>query len=358
MANALVSVIVPTYNRAYCLRKTIDSVLNQTHQNLEVIIINDGSTDETRELVQSKYGGERRVRYFYQDNRGVTGARNKGIGLALGDYTAFLDSDDVWLPWKLEMQLYCMEFLPHVGMIWTDMEAIDPEGNVYSTKYLRSMYAAYRWFTNDQLFSEYYLLREIYPRLSYDVKDAKLYSGDIFSQMIMGNLVHTSTVLVKRDRLNKVKKFNEDLRISGEDYDFHLRTCREGPVAYIDLATIQYQTGMPDRLTRPSLRIHMANNFLKTIEPVIQRDRARIHLPDRMINAAFAIAHRWIGQALIEIGENSKARQHLLKSFWYKPWQFRTVILFAFSCFPRSVGLVLRNTYRKLQSIIYKILKL
>ena len=68
--------------------------------------------------------------------------------------------------------------------------------------------------------------------------------------MIMGNLVHTSTVLIRRERLEKVRGFNEELRISGEDYDFHLRTCREGPVGFIDLATIRYQTGMPDRLTR------------------------------------------------------------------------------------------------------------
>lgn len=352
MAKRLVSVIVPTYNRAYCLTRTIDSVLNQTHQELEVIIVDDGSTDETKDLVQCKYGGERRVIYFYQNNMGVSGARNNGISLAQGDSVAFLDSDDIWRPWKLELQLYCMEFLPHVGMVWTDMEAIDPEGKVYSTKYLRTMYAAYRWFTNNQLFSESYLLREIYPRLNNDVKEAKLYAGDIFSQMIMGNLVHTSTVLIKRDRLNKVKKFNEDLRFTGEDYDFHLRTCREGPVAYIDLSTIQYQTGMPDQLTRPSLKVHMAKNFLKTIEPVIQQDKDRINLPNRMLNATLAMAHAWIGNALIEVGANSEARRYLLKSFWYNPLQYLVILLFLFSYLPTSVRFLLRRKYKRLKMVL------
>ena len=102
---------------------------------------------------------------------------------------------------------------------------------------------------------------------------AQQFEGDIFSQMVMGNLVHTSTVLLRWDRLQRVQGFDVGLKHSGEDYDFHLRTCREGPVAFIDLAAIQYQTGFRDQLTRPQYAIHTAKNFLSTISPVLAHDR-------------------------------------------------------------------------------------
>src|SRR5262245_28512438 len=256
MSSSLVSVIVPTYNRAYCLPRTIDSVLNQTHAASEVILLDDGSTDGTRELVRERYGREPRVRYAYQENQGVTATRNNALALARGDYVAFLDSDDWWEPWKLELQLACFARRPEVGMVWTDMQAVDPDGQVVNPAYLRTMYGAYRWFPKERLFPESVPLADLAPGLRATVGDRRFYAGDIFSPMVMGNLVHTSTVLLRRDRLAAVKKFNEELRVSGEDYDFHLRTCRAGPVGYADVSAVHYQTGMPDRLTRPSYRVH------------------------------------------------------------------------------------------------------
>ena len=149
---------------------------------------------------------------------------------------ALLDSDDTWSPWKLELQLACFRHRPEIGMVWTDMEAVGPAGELVSQSYLRTMYHAYRWFPREELFSR---SRSPWPRSPRGSRrswtDRRLYTGEIFSQMIMGNLVHTSTVLIRRERLEKVRGFNEELRLSGEDYDFHLRTCKEGPVGFIDL---------------------------------------------------------------------------------------------------------------------------
>src|SRR5690349_14194018 len=104
----LVSIIVPTFNRAYCLGRTVRSALAQTHAGIEVIVVDDGSTDGTRELVRELMAADGRVRYAFQSNRGVSAARNRGLKLAAGAFVAFLDSDDVWKPWKLELQLACM----------------------------------------------------------------------------------------------------------------------------------------------------------------------------------------------------------------------------------------------------------
>src|ERR1044071_9777835 len=154
MNGDLVSVVIPSYNRAYCIATTVDSTLAQTHKNLEVLIIDDGSKDETRDLVEARYRDEPRVRYIPQANAGVSAARNHGLRLARGQYVALLDSDDIWLPWKVEAQLRCLEAFPTAGMIWTDMDAIGPDGQLKYRRYLTRMYTSYRRFTREQLFRE------------------------------------------------------------------------------------------------------------------------------------------------------------------------------------------------------------
>ncbi len=349
MTEPLVSVIIPTFNRAYCVGKAIDSVRTQSHRNTEILILDDGSTDGTRDLIQLSYLSDRRVRYFFHENRGVTATRNRGIALARGEYIALLDSDDTWTPWKLELQLACMRHRPEVGMVWTDMEAIGAGGEVVSRSYLRTMYHAYRWFPREELFPQSFPLAEIAPGLAPFVEDRRFYTGEIFSQMIMGNLVHTSTVLVKRDRLEKVGGFNEELRLSGEDYDFHLRTCREGPVGFIDLSTIRYQTALPDRLTHNAYRVHAATNCLRTVLPWIERGRSQINLPDRMLRLRLADMHGWLGDALLSAGEASQARVHLCKSLRHQFWQPRAWKALALASLPDDVREPLRRLVRALK---------
>ena len=346
MSRSLVSVVIPTYNRAYCIERALDSVLRQTHQDLEIILVDDGSTDDTRELIARRYGHDGRVRYIHQQNAGVSAARNTGLREVRGDFVALLDSDDVWKPWKLELQLRCLERVPHAGMIWTDMEAVGADGRVFDPFFLRTMYSAYQWFSSEQLFSQTQALPEISVPLPETAKGAKLYAGEIYSQMIMGNLVHTSTVLLRRERFEQVRAFNEELHHSGEDYDFHLRTCRAGAVAFISVASIEYQKEMPDQLTGDAYSIDLARNFLKTITPFLANDRARIHLPRHMINFVLSDAHQWIGEAALDIGETQEARAHLFRSLCRRPWQPRTGALFVISLFPRRLGRWLRDVYQ------------
>jgi glycosyltransferase involved in cell wall biosynthesis len=349
MKQPLVSVVIPTYNRAYCLARTIDSVLGQTYPRFEILVVDDGSTDDTPALVRSRFGGEPRIKYIYQPNGGVAAARNRGIAEAQGDCLALLDSDDIWRPWKLELQVACLSWASDAGMVWTDMEAIDPAGQVFSPRYLREMYSAYRWFSQEQLFPRRYRLAQVAPRLQAVVGEAALCVGDIYSPMIMGNLVHTSTVLIRRDRLALVKGFNESLRYSGEDYDFHLRTCREGIVAFADVPSISYQRGMPDRLTRSEYAVHMARNFLITVTAAIERDRERITLPPDMLDHVQAEAHAWVGEKLLAQGEYVEARGHLLRSLQHRPFQPRLWLQAAASHLPPGAFMALRAGYRTLK---------
>ena len=121
LANPTVSVVIPTYNRAHLVGRAIQSVLNQTYQDFEIIVVDDGSTDNTEEVVKSF--NDPRIRYIRHDqNRGGSAARNTGIKMARGEYIAFQDSDDEWLPEKLEKQMKVFKSAPpEVGVVYTDM---------------------------------------------------------------------------------------------------------------------------------------------------------------------------------------------------------------------------------------------
>lgn len=124
----LVSIITPTYNRAKYIKRAIQSALVQTYQNIEIIIIDDGSIDDTKEVIKS-YVADKRIHYLYQENQGVSKARNKAIKIAKGKYIALLDSDDFWQnPKKLEKQVKFLEEHPNYVLTSGGMIRIDEAG--------------------------------------------------------------------------------------------------------------------------------------------------------------------------------------------------------------------------------------
>ena len=129
-----VSVIIPTYNRAHLIGRAIQSVLNQTYQDFEIIVVDDGSSDNTEEVIKKIH--DNRIYYYkHEKNKGGAAARNTGINLAKGEYIAFQDSDDEWLPEKLSQQINIIKSLPvDVGMIYTDMWRIDTSGKKFYWK--------------------------------------------------------------------------------------------------------------------------------------------------------------------------------------------------------------------------------
>ncbi|MEQ1579221.1 MAG: glycosyltransferase family 2 protein [Steroidobacteraceae bacterium] len=343
-----VSVVIPSYNRAYCIRAAIDSVLAQTYASIEAIVVDDGSSDGTQDLILAEYGNNQRVRYIFQPNQGVCAARNRGFAESRGEFVALLDSDDAWLPWKIEAQLACLKRFPAAGMVWTDMDAVSEKGAIVHGRFLRTMYSAYRWYPRpENLFTESVPIATLLPGSIPELATANAYCGDIYSQMIAGNLVHTSTVLLRRSRLEQVGTFNVNLRHSGEDYDFHLRTCSYGPVAYIDAPSIHYRWGASDQLTAPEYRIHRARNFINTILPALERDRERIKLPRHILRTTLYGAFLWIGEAALEAGYPDEAALNLMKSLWYYPLQPRTLGLLVLSRLPPSMTRFLRNAYSR-----------
>ncbi len=129
----MVSVIIPTYNRENLISETIQSVLDQTFSNFELIIIDDGSTDGTKEVVNSF--SDDRIRYIYQSNCGRSYARNHALNIACGRYITFLDSDDLYLPDKLQLQVVFLDMHPKFGMVYTSAYCMNEAGTLLSDSY-------------------------------------------------------------------------------------------------------------------------------------------------------------------------------------------------------------------------------
>jgi glycosyltransferase involved in cell wall biosynthesis len=205
-----VTVIIPTYNRAGCLREAVDSVLAQDFRDFELIVVDDGSTDDTPRLLQ-EYGDA--IRVFRQENRGVSAARNAGIAVSRGALIAFLDSDDLWLQGKLARQVEF--FKAHADALICQTEEI--------------------WVRNG---------RRVNPG-----KRHRKRGGMIFEPSLDLCLVSPSAVMVRRELFQCVGFFDEGLPAC-EDYDLWLRVSSRYAVHLIDIPLIVKRGGHPDQLSR------------------------------------------------------------------------------------------------------------
>ncbi len=209
-----VSVLIPTYNCATTIEESIDSVLNQTYKNLEIIVVDDGSTDNTRALLQG-YG--ERVRYFYQENAGAVRARLHGLHQARGEYIAIIDADDIWLPEKLRVEVEVLDATPETDLIFTDFQDFSKDG-----------------FSPRSCFDASKVFRKIPARpISDKHPSAKIFLRDIMYDYMQGNFILPSTLLVRKTACFKFRMFTDQLAIR-EQYEFCLRTLHELKVAFID----------------------------------------------------------------------------------------------------------------------------
>lgn len=176
------------------------------------------------------------------------------------------------------------------------MEAIGPDGGTVNSRYLRTMYRnSYRWSPGmAALLSDSRSVADVCVRVGTPISGACLYWGDIYSQMIMNNLVHTSTVLSRRERQQRVRGRQRGAQGVRRRPRVHLHTCREGIVSFADVTFIRCQVGRSDQLTQPVYAIHMARVFLGIIQPALIADSSRIRLPARMLDAVQAFEHDWV----------------------------------------------------------------
>jgi hypothetical protein len=208
---ARVSVVIPTYNCADFIARAIDSVLDQTYKDFEVIVVDDGSTDNTADIM-SRF--EKRVRYLLQENKGVSAARNLAVLHATGELFAYLDADDKWYPQKLELQVRFLDTHPECGLVHSDVSVIDE---------------------NDQIIHQRFNAESGRPvPQSYCLID-----------LLHRCHIQTLTVVERRSCFNEVGEFLKQLPIA-QDYYHWIRTAIQGfEIGYIDqpLALYRWRRG-------------------------------------------------------------------------------------------------------------------
>jgi len=242
-----VTVVVTTFNRAHFVAEAVESVLTQTYSYLELIVVDDGSRDETIKVLETFSG---RIKYHWQENSGPSAARNRGIELAGGDLIAFLDSDDLWKPEKLARQVDFLFSHPEYNLCYTDEI----------------------WIRNGR-------------RVNQGKRHRK-YGGWIFPRVLPLCIISPSSVLIRKRLFEKIGNFDESLPAC-EDYDLWIRMAARYQVGFIPELLIVKRGGHPDQLSKTveSLDLFRIKALLKIIESGSldkeQRDLAIAHLKEK-----------------------------------------------------------------------------
>jgi glycosyltransferase involved in cell wall biosynthesis len=309
-----VSVVIPTYNRADFICDAIDSVLSQTYKDYEIIVVDDGSTDNTREVLK-KYGDQ--IKYIYQENKRQGAARNNGIKHSTGEYIALLDSDDMWLPHKLEKDVACIESDDRIGVVYSNAILL------------------------------------YYP--SNRQKKTKIYvaRGDVLIQAIKRVYIDFATcgvspTLIRKECFDKVGLFNESRYIM-EDYEMLVRIASKYHFGFVNEASTLY-------------RLHQTNdssNFdekkismLKTQDVIFQNEELMPRI-SHLRNIAYSNVYLAIGVLYCIVGDMRTARAHLMESIRLYPIRILNRRFLA-SFFRTLLGKRIYFAIRKLKRFIQK----
>jgi len=256
-----VSVIIPTYNRARWLPETVASILGQTRPPAEVIIVDDGSSDDTASACAAF---PQPVRYVRQPNAGVSAARNRGIAESSGHWIAFADSDDVWVSTKLEVQLAALEMSSSSRWTASDCQVIDLTGSTVSGE--QGFRRTFPLFTDlgvtpEELFGRT-LQRE---ELEVNGERHVVYSGDVYGLLFHGNFVLPSTAIVSRETVQAVGKFDESMRVA-EDTEFFHRVAAHAPASLVMTPLVRYRVGDPTSLVASDTTLQSVRNAITSLE--------------------------------------------------------------------------------------------
>ena len=267
----LVSIVIANYNMGKFLPLAVQSVLNQTYANIEIHVVDDGSTDDSTEVMK-QFDSDPRVHYHYKPNQGQASAKNRGILESKGDFIAFLDADDLWTPTKIEKQMPCFNTSHKVGVVYTNYSLMTEEG-------------------------------EIAPAPS-----RKYYSGNITGRLLIENIVTGMTSIVRRECFETVGLFDESLPM-GIDYDLWLRISAKYEFLFFDEITYLYrQWGgqmSHNYMKRYECGIKIMKKFLETHPGLVDQ---------KTIDEAWA--HTYVGRGRC-LAEFKKNRLGALKDYLY-----------------------------------------
>ncbi len=274
MKKSLVSVIITTYNRADYIKYSIDSVLKQTYDFFELIIIDDGSTDNTVDIIKTY--NDKRIRYFYQRNFGQNFARNYGLQLSKGEYAAFLDSDDVWEINKLEKQVAILDKHRNIGLVYCATAIIDRYNSIVGKQ-------------------------KIYN-----------YSGKVTKQLLLLNFLYNGSCAMFRinDSLYKIGMFDESIKRM-TDWEFYLKYSVHNEFYCIPEYLLKYR--MHSSTMSFNYMDYLASGF-----KILDKFFRNKDLPASIIkykDLAYAMRYRYLAQRFLDNGKYIEARAYIIKAF-------------------------------------------
>jgi glycosyltransferase involved in cell wall biosynthesis len=300
-----VSVVMPAYNSAATVKDAIESVLAQTYPDFEIVVIDDGSVDDTERVVR-QFGD--RVRYFKQENGGVSVARNTGIKKSLGTYVAFLDSDDIWVPGKLAEQIPWLEADPKVGLVYCDWAVTSGEAVLQSSRH----------------------------------KELPAASGYVFDELIQSGFILTSGVIVRRACLDDVGDFDTSLAIA-EDYDLWLRISYRWKLQLVDqclLTKRSWDGSLSSNLKSTALaRIMLFKKALKELPGMTSRSR-------KLMRRQLALSYWDVGYDEFDGLSFREARKNFMQSLAYDWTNTKSLAYLAAAYLPTSFVRVARAAKR------------
>lgn len=299
LENPKVSVIIPTYNRADLLPRAINSVLNQTFKDFELIVVDDGSTDNTKELISDFQKKDNRIQYIWQENSGAPAKpKNTGIKNSKGEFLAFLDSDDEWLPEKLEKQLKLFEKDKDLGIVGCNC------WNIYvGEKYRKTKY-----------------------RIKNNTKDNPIrILEDCF-------IFSSSSVVIPRFVFNDVSLYDESFKVS-DDWDLYIRILKKYRFNFVDDFLLNYYVHYNNISKEGSIK--QAEDYINLIKK---------HEKDYNSNLlAKSIILRYVGSYYMINNQKTIARKYFKASIRCAPYHFRNYINFITSLFGVSFYKKIRN---------------
>lgn len=271
----LVSVVIPNYNYARFVGEAVESVLNQTYRSVEVIVVDDGSTDDSLEVLAAY---EERIKLIAQDNAGVSAARNAGIAASSGELVAFLDADDIWLPEKTARQVAIFEAEPEVGLVHTGVIEIDESGNEIG----RRTNGMSGWVSRELLGLE--------------------------RSVILGG---GSGLMVRREALDRVGGFDERMSTSA-DWNLCYRIASKYKVGFVEEPLLLY-------------RVHGSNmhNNVPAMEHdvTLTFDDAFAHNGDleEIRSRCYGSFHKMLAGSYFRARDYGSFSKHALLSVWHRP---------------------------------------
>lgn len=295
-----VSVVIATYNRAQQVKEAIDSVLAQSEPVREVIVVDDGSKDNTREQLLA-YGD--RIRPFFQANGGASAARNLAMRNARGEWLAFLDDDDVWLPTKIEKQMDMVKQNPRLGLVYCSDYAVDEQ------------------------------LRILYPRNA-----APENRGDVFDRLLIKNFIFTSCVIARRDLVEKAGYMDLEFKFA-QDWDLWLKVLADSEADFVADPQVLYRQSASGCLTRDM----KAEDRLREMQTISERAlNLRRVSPAAARRARFEIESQW-ASASLTAGKNLQALPHSLRTIAAMPGAKEGYRLAAYSLVPKGMRTWAKN---------------